>query len=88
MEITTLYELCWQEKNGDLSALVKDLEASGVRKALLKQAGLGILIGIPIYAGATYAIKKANDYIKNRAMQKQEDYVLTKDTDETELEEI
>lgn len=65
-----------QEKNGDLSALIKEFKRNGALEALPKQLGIGLLIGVPVCLGGQYVIKKVSNYIKKRKKVKEKEKEL------------
>lgn len=67
-----------QEKNGDLSALVKEFQDTGARLAMPKQFGAGIFVGISV-CGVVYGIGKISEYLKNRKKIKETEESLTEE---------
>lgn len=58
--------LMLQKKDGDLSALVKDIKNIGAREALPKQLRTGLFIGAVVGASGTFAVQKISEHIKTR----------------------
>lgn len=61
--------LMLQKKDGDLSALIKEIQID----VLPKHLGIGILIGAPIWIGGTIAARKVSANIKkNKELRRKE----------------
>lgn len=68
-----------QEKNGNLSELIKESKNTGALEALPKQIGLGILIGAPVWLGGEFIVKKVHSYIRKRKKAKEMEEELEKE---------